>query len=202
MKNSSPTDLTPLASEEWDASLSNVIEDMNGAPINVHKLMANNPALLQAWWNFRTYTVNGCSLGSRKTELVILRVGIQLSAWYEWGAHVDRATKCGLTLDEINAVSKREIGPQWSHDEANLLAAVDELVENRFLSKALRIRLDEDFTPPQQLDIIAIHGMYSTLGSMINTWGLELDPAVNARIQSHTTRETFNATSKVFHAKS
>ena len=88
--------LTPLPADQWNESLSNVLSDMNDAPLNVHKLMAHNPGLLQAWWNFRNYSVRGGTLGSRLAELLILRVSVHISAWYEWASHVDRALQCGL----------------------------------------------------------------------------------------------------------
>lgn len=196
-KNSN--ELSPLPVENWDQDLSDIVTDMNGAPINVHKLMAHNPALLNAWWNFRNYSVAGGTLGNRLGELVILRVGVQLAAWYEWGSHVDRSLRCGLSLEEINAVSLRDIGPQWARNEAALLRAVDELVEEKCICGSTLSELSKHFSNPQILDIIAIHGMYVTLGCMINTWGLELDPAVNQRIADHTTPECFDKMAKAFH---
>ena len=172
---------------------------MNGAPLNVHKLMAHNPELLQAWWNFRNYSVRGGSLGPRLGELVILRVSVHISAWYEWASHVDRALQSGLNLDEINAVLIREISTEWIAKEAALLSAVDELMENRSLSAELRASMEQHFSPAEVMDIIAIHGMYITLGCMIHSWGLELDPAIGARIKNHTTLERFTEAANRFH---
>ena len=91
----------PLDAEQWPPELDFIIEDMSGVPINVHKLLANHPELLKAWWNFRNYSVKGGKLGQRKGELVILRVAIHMQAWYEWGSHVERSLACGLSLDEL-----------------------------------------------------------------------------------------------------
>ncbi len=196
-----PQPLTPLALDQWDASLSPIIDDMKGAPINVHKLMAHNPALLKAWWDFRNYSVNGGSLGPRLGELVILRVGVQLCAWYEWGSHVDRSLRCGLTLPEINAVLKRDTAG-FAPAESTLLQAVDALIEQHEIPTALLNRLSEHFETAQIMDIIAIHGMYVILGCMIRTWGLSLDETVNARIKDHTTPNGFATAAQGFHQKS
>ncbi len=193
-----PQTLSPLPTEGWDPMLANVREDMGGNPINVHKLMAHNPRLLKAWWEFRNYSVNGGTLGNRLGELVILRVGISLGAWYEWGSHVDRSLRCGLTLEEINRVLERKIGSDWSDEEAVLLQAVDELLANQKLSNETRIRLACHFSASQILDIIAIHGMYVILGCMIKTWGLELDHSVNERICEHTTPQSFAKAAEAF----
>ncbi|MGH1415875.1 MAG: carboxymuconolactone decarboxylase family protein [Pelagimonas sp.] len=193
-----PAQVEPIDLTEWDSSLSSVADDMNGAPLNVHKLMAHNPSLLNAWWNFRNYSVNGGSLGPRLGELVILRVGIQLGAWYEWGSHVDRSLRCGLTHSEINAVLERNIAPLWSPQDALLLQAVDELIGEHQISAGTLTKLESHFDTAQIMDIMAIHGMYVILGCMIKTWGLRLDDTVNDRIKSHTTQSDFEAAATVF----
>ena len=63
-----------LPPANWDASLQNVLEDMGGQPLNIHKMLANHPGLLAAWWSLRQYLVNGGDLGQRECELAILRV--------------------------------------------------------------------------------------------------------------------------------
>ncbi|EET47419.1 carboxymuconolactone decarboxylase family protein [Thalassobium sp. R2A62] len=88
--------IKPLEPDQWAQDLRNVYADMNGAPINVHKLMAHSPDLLGAWWGFRNYAVDGGALGQPLGELVILRVGAHSASWYEWGSHVDRATRNGM----------------------------------------------------------------------------------------------------------
>lgn len=188
----------PLAPENWDASLAQIKQDMNGAPIHVHQLMANNPTLLKAWWDFRNYSVDGGTLGKRKGELVILRVAVHVQAWYEWGSHVDRSLACGMTMEEINAVLNYSISDDWAEEEAALLTAVDELMLQRQLSKKTQARLAEYYNTAQVMDIMAIHGMYVILACMINTWGLELDVAVVERIQGQACEKGFLQAAKLF----
>ena len=83
--------MRPLPLPEWDDSLERVLDDMDGQPLNVHGLMANHPDLLNAWWDYRNYSVRGGALDQRDCELVILRVAVHMRNWYEWAAHVDRA---------------------------------------------------------------------------------------------------------------
>lgn len=190
---SDPVAPGPLPLEDWDRSLSFVINDMKGAPINVHKLMAHHPDLLKAWWNFRNYSVRGGDLGRRKGELVILRVAILLRAWYEWASHVERALACGLDREEIERVKRGPDAPGWDPTEALLLTAVDELVANHGLARKTEAELRRHYTVQQIMDIMAIHGMYVILGCMINTWGLELDADAAANLPDDVTREAFEA---------
>jgi 4-carboxymuconolactone decarboxylase len=185
--------LKPLPVEQWDESLAPILSDMKDRPINVHKLMANHPALLQAWWNFRNYSVAGGDLGQRHSELVILRVAVHMKAWYEWGSHVERSLNCGITLAEIERVRLGGDAPGWSDAEALLLKAVDELIANYGLSIDSRRALEQHFSTRQLLDLMAIHGMYVILACMINTWGLELDDHVQQQLPESISRERFEA---------
>ena len=183
--------MKPLPSMQWDDALRHVLDDMNGRPLNVHGLMANHPELLNAWWDYRNYSVAGGALQQRDCELVILRVAVHMKNWYEWASHVDRGLAAGLSLDDIERVSQGPRAPGWEERDALLLQAVDELIEERIISAATRQRLAAHFSQNQLMDVIAIHGMYITLGCMINTWDLELDEHIRARLPTTVTRQHF-----------
>lgn len=188
----------PIDTEQWPPELSAVANDMNGKPINVHKLMANNPALLNAWWTFRNHSVSGGTLGLRKVELLILRVGVHMNCWYEWASHVDRAVKVGIGINEIHRVLELETDEHWSTDEGTLLQAVDELTRSHTIKSETLATLEQHFSTPQIMDLIAIHGMYLILAGMIKTWGLALDPDVLERITSHTNETSFHSAAQLF----
>jgi len=151
--------------------------------------MANHPRLLKAWWDLRNYSVNGGDLDQRHCELVILRVAVQMDSWYEWGSHVVRGLDSGLTLDEIERV--RTGDRDWGDTDSVLLGAVDELAQDNMISTAMRERLAVHFTEQQVMDIVLLRGMYLTLGCMIRTWGLELDPHVAERLPESVTESSF-----------
>ena len=184
-------DLKPLPISDWRSDLSHIIEDMNGRPINVHALMAHNPDLLKAWWDFRNYSVTGGGLGKRLGELVILRVGYHMRAWYEWASHVERGLACGLTMEEIERVKLGGKAEGWKANEACLLRAVDQLIEKRAIAPDLLKQLNAHFSSSQIMDIMAIHGMYVILGCMINTWGLDVDPHVLDALPESVTQDDF-----------
>lgn len=183
--------ITPLPEHLWDPSLQHIVDAMGGRPINVHKLMAHNPDLLNAWWNFRNHSVSGGTLGPRLGELVILRVAMHMKAWYEWASHVDRALATGLGLEEIERVKLGASAEGWTELESCVLQAVDELVEDHAISQATQSSLLRHFSLPQVLDLIAIQGMYVILAGMINSFGLELDGSVQERLPKGVTEHAF-----------
>jgi alkylhydroperoxidase family enzyme len=182
--------MKPLPLEDWDESLQHVIDDMHGRPINIHALLANHPALLNAWWNLRMYLVNGGELEQRQCELVILRIAAHMGSWYEWASHVVRGIDSGLTLEEIERV-KSDDG-SWSDADAALLEAVDEIATCHAIGAPTLERLAAHFTERQAMDVIHLHGMYQTLGCLINTWGLELDDQVAERLPQRVTERSFS----------
>ena len=184
--------MRPLPLSEWDESLEHVLDDMNGQPLNVHGLMANHPGLLNAWWDFRNYSVRGGALEQRDCELVILRVAVHMRCWYEWAAHVDRGLATGLSEDEIERVRKGPGATDWNERDAILLEAVDELIFERAISTSTLKILSEYLDARQVMDVIAIHGMYVTLACMINTWGLELDGQIKAKLPERFSESAFN----------
>lgn len=181
--------LKPLPAEQWDDSLSRVLDDMRGRPLNVHALMAHNPALLAAWWNFRMHGVRGGGLSDRHRELIVLRVAVHMRAWYEWASHVERGLAAGLTLEEIERVRRGSDDGSWESDDALVLRAVNDCIEQRGIGASTLRALHERFSAAQILDIIAIHGMYVFLGTIINTWDLEPDEFV--KLPAGTTRQNW-----------
>lgn len=189
---------TPIGVDQWPPELAAIAADMNGKPINVHKLMANNPALLNAWWTFRNHSVTGGSLGVRKAELLILRVGVHMQSWYEWGSHVDRALKVGINIDEIQRVLQSDTSQHWAAEEAVFLRAVDELTRGHAIQTQTLESLEQHYENAQIMDLIAIHGMYLILAGMIKTWGLALDEEVFKRIATYTDEASFLAAANRF----
>ncbi len=183
--------MQPLPLQQWDESLDHVIADMNGRPLNVHGLMANHPDLLNAWWDFRNYAVQGGALAQRDCELLILRVAVRMQCWYEWASHVVRGKAAGLTVEEIKRVQDGPGADSWSHQDRALLQSVDDLFDQRRIATETQEKLNGYFAPRQILDIIAIYGVYVTLGCVINTWDTNLDESVHSKLSDEFSRRAF-----------
>lgn len=171
--------VTPLDVSQWDARLSGIADDMRGRPLNVHKLMANHPDLLLAWWSLREHVVSGGTLDQRHRELVVLRVAVHMKSWYEWASHVERGLKAGLTVEEIERIRQGEFVSGWARDDELVLRATGECLLKRRVTKKTLEDIHGHFDTTQLMDLIAIFGVYVILGTMINTWGLELDDFID-----------------------
>ncbi len=183
--------MKPMPPDQWDPSLQHIIGDMHGRPIQIHCLLANHPALLNAWWSYRMHSVQGGDLEQRDCELVILRVAVHMKAWYEWAAHVDRGLVAGLSLDEIYRVAEGPSAVAWDEKDSTLLNAVDQLISDRTIDHATQTRLENFFSARQVMDIISLQGMYLTIACLIGTWPIEIEDHIVQRLPEEVTEESF-----------
>lgn len=172
----------PLPNDDWDAALRDVIADMHGRPINVHRLLANHPDLLRAWWNFRNHSVTGGTLTPRQNEIVILLVAHAMQNAYEWDSHVDRGLAAGLDPAEIEAI--RSGGGQWPAEETVLIEVVGALLDAHQIPDGLLGHAREHFSDQALMDVIFIHGAYVILGCLLNSYPVALDDEVAARLDA------------------
>ncbi len=185
--------LPTVPTDAWDSSLGHIVDDMNGTPLNVHKLLANQPDLLNAWWSLRKYLVAGGALGKRNAELVILRTATRACNWYEWASHVARGLNSDLSQTEIERVMDGPGHADWAEPDALLLLAVDELATHAALSTEIVAKLGAHFGRGAVLDLIALRSMYVMLGDMLNTWEVALDAHVANALPQSMTRKWFEA---------
>ena len=185
------SNLHAIPTDAWERSLSHIVDDMSGNPLNVHGLLANNPDLLKAWWPLRKYLVSGGSLDKRNAELVILRTAVHACNWYEWASHVVRGLDSELSLTEIERVMVGPGHPDWAEPDALLLLAIDELVIRGALDPETVENLESHFGRKAILDLVALHSMYVMLGNMLNTWEVVLDKHVADSLPDTVTQDRF-----------
>lgn len=185
------SDLAMLSASDWDSSIQFAVDDMNGEPLNVHKLLANHPALLDAWWKFRNYIVRGGALSQRDAEVVILRTAIHSCCWYEWASHVDRGLRAGLSLELINSIAGGAGGDGQTEDDHVLLDAVDDLENYGAVQVETRELFVSRFSERQLLDVIAIRASYIMLAGILSTWNVPVDAHVLAALPESVTEDSF-----------
>ncbi len=165
--------LPALPEERWSSRLEPVRRQL-GTVLNVHRVIAHNAPLLEAWGPLRRHLAIEGSLEPRHRELVILRVADRLGVAYEWHHHVARARAAGVGDEDIEAV---RVGPGagWPHHERALLTAVDELLEDVRIGDETWNTLAEHLSTEQLLDLIFTVGIYNMLSMLINSAGIEIE---------------------------
>lgn len=143
---------------------------------NVQRVLANNPPLMKRWMGFAHYLLNETSLGLRDREIIILRVAIVGGYDYEWGQHVQIAKRaCSFTDKDFGMIINGPKHPSWGAREKCALLMVDNLMEERSVSRDTWNEGLEHYTVQQMMDIVFTVGNYNMLGSAINSFDVELD---------------------------
>ena len=163
--------LSPLPPAQWDACLKPVLDDL-GTPLNIHNVIARNPALMSSYLAFRNHIVKGSSLSGRQRELLVLRTAHNTQAAYEWDHHVVRSRAIGMTDEEISRVRHGAGASGWTEEDALLLKAADDMHGATEIARPTWAAMCARFSDAQLLDIIFTVGTYLIMSTILKTVGV------------------------------
>jgi 4-carboxymuconolactone decarboxylase len=168
--------LAPLPIEEWDDDTKALL----GANpvINIFATLAHHPKLMKRWMVFGNHVLAKSTLPARDRELLILRVGWNCRAPYEWGQHVVISRRIGITDDEVARVAAGPDADGWDPFEATLLRAADELHADQCLTDATWAALAGRYDDKQLLDLVFTVGQYNLVSMALNTLRVQRDDGV------------------------
>jgi 4-carboxymuconolactone decarboxylase len=166
-----------LHEDQWDAEQAEILsgQTMRGSVQNIFRTMANHAKLAKRWLVFGNHILSKSTLPARDREILILRIGWLCRAGYEWGQHVLIGKRAGISEQEIEMI---KIGADagWSHHDALLLRAADELHHDAFISDSTWQGLKATFTDQQMMDLVFTCGQYTMVSMALNSFGVQLDP--------------------------
>jgi alkylhydroperoxidase family enzyme len=165
----------PLATIPPEAE--SLLRKLGGAPNNVHRVLANHPALLQAWIQF-VYSLRAAGMAPpRFRELVILRVAAKAHSSYEWEHHRSLAASAGIDEAEIAGVRDWPAFHKFSKEDQLALRLADAVSEGD-LPQALLDEVLRTFGTAVALELVVTAGFYVMVAHLIS-WieiPLERDP--------------------------
>lgn len=179
--------ITNLPREEWTEDARDVFSFWgepgsreNGSKTNIMMVMANHPALGKAYNIWGKHLLMGNTLSTRFLELIILRVGWRVKSAYEWHNHVGYGINAGLTLEDIAAIRDFPQGGNWSEQDAAVLRAVDELMDQNNISDANWATLTKYFDTRQMMDLVFTVGHYVMTSWALSAFGVPIEGGADA----------------------
>ena len=142
--------------------------------LNIFGTLAHHPKLLKRWLVFGNHVLAKSTLPDRERELVILRAGWRCGSEYEFGQHTVIGGRCGLSEDEIRRLANEDVRG-WPAEDAVLVTAVDELVDEHTLSDESWQALKERWDTQQVLDLIFAVGQYVLVSTALRSLRVQLD---------------------------
>ena len=151
----------------------------NGRVLNIFRTLARHPKLMKRWLVFGNHVLGGSTLPVRERELAILRTGYIAGSGYEWAQHVDIARRCGITDTEIEAIVTGPDASSWSAEDATLLRATDQLLNDRFIDDGTWAALSTRWDEKQRMDLVFAVGQYNLVSMALNTFGVQIEDGVD-----------------------
>jgi AhpD family alkylhydroperoxidase len=144
-------------------------------PPHLFLTMARRRALFRGWLRFAGRLMPGGKLPRRDTELIILRVAHLRDCAYEFDHHVRLGRRAGVTAADVERVRGGSSAAGWSDRERVLLAAVDQLHDNRDLDDAMWSDLRGHLTEADVVEFVLLAGHYEMLATFLRTLRIEPD---------------------------
>jgi 4-carboxymuconolactone decarboxylase len=169
--------------DTWDAGLREQLlgirpaemGDAEAPVFNIFKTFANHPKAAKAFLVWGNHVLFGSTLDARTREMAILRVGWKARATYEWHHHVaigrDHA---GLTHADFDKCKAGPVAGSTADDDV-LLRAVDELMDDHFISDATWAQLAKRLSQQQLMDLVFAVGQYNMVSMALNSFGVQLE---------------------------
>lgn len=144
-------------------------------PLNIFRTIAINEPLARGFLGLGGHLLRGEALPAREREIVILRVGWRAQSEYEFGQHTTIGLGAGLTEREVSWLADVE-APEWSDDDAALVAMVDELCADDVVSEATWAALSGRWAETELLELLVLAGYYRLVSGLLNSAGVALEP--------------------------
>lgn len=147
-------------------------------PLNIFSTMVANRRVAN-----RAVLLGGAFLGKgtipgRDREIVILRVGHNANAVYEFGQHTVIGRREGLTDAEIADLARDDLQLDWSTEDRALIALADELCADDCVGDATWAALAERHSDEQMVELVVLAGYYRMISGFLNSAGVQLDEGV------------------------
>ena len=147
----------------------------DGSVLNIFRTLVRAPDAFRAfsWWG--GYVLSRNSLTARDREIAILRVGWLCKSGYEWTQHHRIGLASGLNGDEIERIKLGGGAEGWTLAERALIAAVDDLNRDHFVSSPSWANLTKHYSERQCMDLVFTVGQYTQVSMILNSFGVQLD---------------------------
>lgn len=147
----------------------------DGSVLNIFRTLVRVPEAFRAftWWG--GYVLSRNSLTPRDREIAILRVGWLCKSGYEWTQHHRIGLESGLDAGEIERIKVGAGADGWNAAEKALLAAVDDLNRDHFVSNPSWVELSKHYSERQCMDLVFTVGQYTQVSMILNSFGIQLD---------------------------
>ncbi|MFI5367224.1 MAG: carboxymuconolactone decarboxylase family protein [Candidatus Binatia bacterium] len=160
------------------------------APLRIFYMMAHAGTNLRPLLRLGTSILTEQKLNAALRELAILRVARLSPAEYEWIQHVPIAQAVGVTDAQIQALQRDGITDNcFNATEQLMLRFTTEVVRDVRASDEVFAQMSRSFSPQEIVELILAIGFYMTMARLMETTGVDLEPAPGTRMAEGMKRD-------------
>jgi AhpD family alkylhydroperoxidase len=152
----------PLARQQFEKLAS------GSGILNLHRIMAHAPALMQASGDmalaFRRDTVLPRSLA----ELAILRAAQVIDCDYVWTRHLPLARECGVTGRQLDELAHWPHSAAFTAAQKAALGFAETIAQRMPVEDGAFLELRRDFSPREIVELTMVVGFYVSTAMLIN----------------------------------
>jgi alkylhydroperoxidase family enzyme len=111
----------------------------------------------------------------RERQLAIMRTVWLCRAPYQWGEHRERTLQAGFTGEDVERIKLGSRASGWSPGDKAILAAVEELQADSFVSDPTWSELGRHFDERQLLELLILVGQFASVAGLLNSLRLPLE---------------------------
>ena len=151
-------------------------EPLDGPGIAVSRTFARHPPLAQPRSRRANYINRVSPLTPHDREILILRIGWNCQAVYEWAKHVGTVGRARDHGVDPVAVAKGPDDPGADPFDATLLRVVDELYQDAIVSDETWSALTAEYDTVEAMSAVYTPSSYRATSMSLNTYGVQLEP--------------------------
>lgn len=175
--------LDPVEASADDPILNPVFDVFRKAGRDVpmlYRLLANAPAMLEAWvglaWPLRSKPETSRAL----RELLIMRMAVLTRASFEWQAHWPAAVAAGVTPAQLAALGTWSSAGEFSEADKAALRCTDEMFADGGACAEAVEALRRHFNDGECVELILTSAFYTCVSHVLSTFGVEATPVAPA----------------------
>jgi 4-carboxymuconolactone decarboxylase len=145
-------------------------------PLNIFRMLPHAPTFVRGFGQLGSAILSQAALDARLRELIILRVGKDSPAPYEWQQHVPIGRTCGVSDEEIAALERGDAeAPCFGERDRIVLRLTNELLQAPRASDGTLEAMRAHFSDREVCEAVLTIGFYMMVARFLETTGVDLE---------------------------
>jgi AhpD family alkylhydroperoxidase len=169
MTAGAPPPRLPLVGAPENPSVKDVFERLEAGSglLNLHRMMAHAPALMQASGAFAGALRRDTLLDRGLAELVVLRTAQAVACDYVWTRHLPLARDCGISEQQIKDLAHWPDSAAFAARDKAALGFAETIAAQSPVRDETFAALERQFSPREIVEITMLVGFYVSTAILI-----------------------------------